>query len=305
MSFAQDVKTEITQKKITRPCCLLAASYGAACFSRYFDSRGVVFQTELGTAAHYVKRVFHLCGIEGNVTSKQRPSGTVYEFKVDEPEQVRLMMEKFHCDPEQISLRIDPTLLRCPQCSAAFLAAAFVCCGTMTDPRKEYNLEFLSSRHNLARDLEGILAEHEFRPHRTLRKGVNVVYVKASEQIEELLAFMGAGNAAMEIMNHKVIKELRNKTNRLTNCETANMDKTATANVQVTRAIEYLKQNHMFDGLSQPLREAAELRLAWPDLSLSQLAEKSPQPISKSGLSHRLKKLERLASELQQRRTNG
>ena len=61
----------------------------------------------------------------------------------------------------------------------------------------------------------------------------------------------------------------------------------------------------MFDGLSQPLREAAELRLAWPDLSLSQLAEKSPQPISKSGLSHRLKKLERLASELQQRRTNG
>ena len=140
MSFSQDVKTEITQKKITRPCCLLAASYGAACFSRYFDSRGVVFQTELGTAAHYVKRIFHLCGIEGSVTSKPRPNGMVYEFKVDEPEQVRLMLEKFHCDPEQVSLRIDPTLLRCPQCSAAFLAAAFVCCGTMTDPKKEYNL---------------------------------------------------------------------------------------------------------------------------------------------------------------------
>ena len=97
MSFSQAVKTEITQKKIARPCCLLAASYGAACFSRYFDSRGVVFQTELGTAAHYVKRIFHFCGIEGNVTSKQRPSGIFYEFKVDEPEQVRLMLEKFHC----------------------------------------------------------------------------------------------------------------------------------------------------------------------------------------------------------------
>ena len=66
----------------------------------------------------------------------------------------------------------------------------------MTDPSKEYNLEFLCARHNLAKDLEAILAEHEFRPHRTLRKGLNVVYVKASEQLEDLLTFMGAGNAA-------------------------------------------------------------------------------------------------------------
>ncbi len=305
MSFAQDVKNEIVQKKLTRPCCVVAASYGIACFSRFFDARGVVLQTESGSVAQFAKRVFHLAGVEGQLTSKERPSGPVYEFKVDQPDQVQKMLELFHCSPDQISLRIDPSLLRCKQCAAAFVSAAFVCCGTMTDPSKEYNLEFLSNRHNLARDLEGILAEHEFRPHRTLRKGVNVVYIKASEQIEELLAFMGAGSAAMEIMNHKVIKELRNKTNRLTNCETANMDKTATANVQVVRAINYLKENDAFDALSEPLRQAAQLRLDWPELSLAQLAEKSETPISKSGLSHRLKKIERLALDMQQRRANG
>lgn len=304
MSFAQDVKNEIVQKKIVRPCCLLAASYGIACFGRYFDARGIVFQTELISVAQFAKRVFHLNGVEGKIVEKQRPSGSIYEFKIDQPEQIKKMLELFHCNPEQINIRIDPELFRCSSCAAAFVAAAFVCCGTMTDPKKEYNLEFLSSRHNLARDLEGILAEHEFRPHRTVRKGVNVIYIKASEQIEELLAFMGAGNAAMQLMNHKVFKELRNKTNRLTNCETANMDKTATANVQVVRAITYLKENNAFDALSEQLRAAAQLRLEWPELSLAQLAEKSPTPISKSGLSHRLKKIEQIAQEMQQRRAN-
>ena len=305
MSFSQDVKNEIVQKRINRPCCSLAAAYGIACFSRYFDERGVMMQTELASAAQYAKKMFQCTGILGEITVGQRGTSALYEFSVSEPEQVQKMFEIFQCDSGQISLRIDPALLRCPSCVSAFLGAAFVCCGTMTDPQKEYNLEFVSSRHNLAKDLEGILAEHEFRPHRTLRKGVNVVYIKASEQIEDLLTFMGAGNGAMQIMDHKVIKELRNKTNRLTNCETANMDKTATANVQALRAIHYLKEMDALQTLSAPLQQAAQLRLEWPDLPLAQLAQKSSDPISKSGLSHRIKKLERLAEELQKRRTNG
>lgn len=304
MSFAQEVKTEIVQKKITRGCCALAASYGVACFGRYFDQKGLVLHTELAGVAHYAKRLFGICGIQGEIFTKERPSGPLYEFKIDQPEQVDAMFRLFRCQPGAVSRHIDPELIRCGHCFSAFVASAFLCCGTMTDPSKEYNLEFLCARYNLARDLEGILAEHEFAPHRTVRKGVNVVYVKASEQVADLLTFMGAGGAAMQIMDHKLLKELRNKTNRLNNCETANLDKVVTANVQVTRAIDYLKQQGDFDALPQPLRQAAQLRLAWPELSLAQLAQKSDQPISKSGLSHRLKKLEQLAAQLQQRRNN-
>ncbi len=305
MSFSQDVKNEIVQKKLSKRCCALAASYGIACFCRQFDENGISLQTELLGVAQFARRVFQLCGIPGEIITKERTNGVSYEYRISEPENIQKVFELFHCTPEQISLRIDPTLFTCGQCVGAFLSAAYLCCGTMTDPQKEYNLEFLTARHNLARDLEGILAEHEFRPHRTLRKGVNVIYIKASEKIEDLLTFMGAGNAAMQIMDQKAIKELRNKTNRLTNCETANMDKTVTANVQVIRAINYLKENNAFDALSEPLRKAAELRLEWPELSLAQLAQKSPEPISKSGISHRLKKLEQAAKELQQRRMNG
>ncbi len=304
MSFSQDVKSEIVQKKITRDCCALAASYGIACFGRYFDSKGLVLHTELSGVAQYAKRLFSICGVHGKIITKERPSGPLYEFKVDEPGEVSKMLSLFHCEEDQVSRHIDPRLIRCGHCFSAFVASAFLCCGTMTDPSKEYNLEFLCPRYNLAKDLEGILAEHEFTPRRTVRKGVNVIYVKASEQVADLLTFMGAGGAAMQIMDHKMFKELRNKTNRLNNCEMANIDKVVTANVAAKKAIEYLQQKGDFDALPAPLRQAAQLRLDWPDLSLAQLVEKSPEPISKSGLSHRLKKLEHLAEELRQRRND-
>lgn len=304
MSFSQDVKNEIVQKKITRECCALAASYGIACFGRYFDSKGLVLHTELLGVAQYAKRLFGICGVHGAIITKERPSGPLYEFKVDDPQEVDKMLKLFHCEEEQVSRHIDPRLIRCGHCFSAFVASAFLCCGTMTDPSKEYNLEFLCPRYNLAKDLEGILAEHEFTPRRTVRKGVNVIYVKASEQVADLLTFMGAGGAAMQIMDHKMFKELRNKTNRLNNCEMANIDKVVTANVAARKAIEYLQEKGDFDALSAPLRQAAQLRLDWPDLSLSQLVQKSPEPISKSGLSHRLKKLEQLADELRQRRND-
>ncbi len=304
MSFSQDVKNEIVQKKITRECCALAASYGIACFGRYFDSKGLVLHTELLGVAQYAKRLFGICGVHGVIITKERPSGPLYEFKVDDPQEVDKMLKLFHCEEEQVSRHIDPRLIRCGHCFSAFVASAFLCCGTMTDPSKEYNLEFLCPRYNLAKDLEGILAEHEFTPRRTVRKGVNVIYVKASEQVADLLTFMGAGGAAMQIMDHKMFKELRNKTNRLNNCEMANIDKVVTANVAARKAIEYLQEKGDFDALPAPLRQAAQLRLDWPDLSLAQLVQKSPEPISKSGLSHRLKKLEQLADELRQRRND-
>ena len=212
MSFSQDVKNEIVQKKITRECCALAASYGIACFGRYFDCKGLVLHTELLGVAQYAKRLFGICGVHGAIITKERPSGPLYEFKVDDPQEVDKMLKLFHCEEEQVSRHIDPRLIRCGHCFSAFVASAFLCCGTMTDPSKEYNLEFLCPRYNLAKDLEGILAEHEFTPRRTVRKGVNVIYVKASEQVADLLTFMGAGGAAMQIMDHKMFKELRNKT---------------------------------------------------------------------------------------------
>ena len=116
-----------------------------------------------------------------------------------------------------------------------------MCSGTVIDPQKEYNLEFLTSRTNLARDFEALLAEHEFAPHRTRRNGVNLIYVKTGANVERLLSFMGAGNAAEEMHAQKAFKQVRNQTNRQTNCDTANLGKTARANAQTLKAIRFLE----------------------------------------------------------------
>lgn len=137
------------------------------------------------------------------------------------------MHELFGTTGSETSLQIDPGLIRCQTCVSAYISTAFLCGGTVTDPQKEYNLEFLTGRTNLAKDFEALLAEHEFAPHRTRRNGVNLIYVKSSASVERILAFMGAAEASARMNAQKAVKQLRNQINRQTNCDTANLGKTA------------------------------------------------------------------------------
>ena len=201
----------------------------------------------------------------------------------------------------ETSLQIDPGLIRCQTCVSAYISTAFLCGGTVTDPQKEYNLEFLTGRTNLAKDFEALLAEHEFAPHRTRRNGVNLIYVKSSASVERILAFMGAAEASAQMNAQKAVKQLRNQINRQTNCDTANLGKTARANAQTTRAIRFLQEQGALETLPEVLQQAAAMRMENPDLSLTALCACFDPPVSKSGLSHRMKKLEALAEDLRRR----
>ena len=276
-------QNEILRRKIQRHCCTQAAAYAAACFGKYFDDRGVVLQTEQEGAAALVRKLYERCGIAGTVTEKQRPSGPVYEFAVKDPAEVGKMLALFGHTGREPSLRINPDCFACQNCVSYFLSTAFLCCGTATDPEKGYTIEFSSQRYHVSRQLEALLSEHHFRPHRTQRKGVNVVYIKASDQIENLLAFMGAGGAAMRVMEQRMYNDMRNRTNRLSNCETANLGKSVQAAVQVQLAIRTLRDAGALDTLPDQLRETARLRMEYPDLPLARLAEKFDPPVSKAG----------------------
>lgn len=301
MSFASEAREEIARRSLQKDCCVRAAAYGIACFAKYFDARGLVLQTEQAQTAQMARQLFARCGVRGDVLEKQRSSGVLYEFSIREPEQVAQMHALFGTTGLEPSLQIDPSLMRCPLCVSAYIGAAFLCSGTVTDPQKEYNLEFLTARTNLARDFEALLAEHEFAPHRTRRGGVNLIYVKTCANVEKLLAFMGAGGAAQALGAQKAVKQVRNQINRHTNCDTANLSKTARANAQTLKAIRYLQQQNALDSLPEPLRDAAQKRLEYPDLPLGALCGCFEPEISKSGLSHRMKKLEALADTLRQR----
>ena len=164
MSFASQAREEIARRSLQKDCCVRAAAYGIACFAKYFDASGLVLQTEQELTTQVASQLFARCGVQGDIIEKQRPSGVVYEFSIRTPEQVARMHELFGTTGTETSLQIDPGLIRCQTCVSAYIGAAFLCSGTVTDPQKEYNIEFLTSRTNLARNFEALLAEHEFAP---------------------------------------------------------------------------------------------------------------------------------------------
>ena len=273
MSFASEARGEIAARLPDTETGLRAACYGLACFAKHFDARGLVIQTEQAETAGYARQCFARCGVQGGVLQKDHASGTVYEFKIEETAEVAQMHALFGTTGREPSLQIDPDLIRSRGSVSAYVGAAFLCCGTVTDPQKGYHLEFTTPRTNLARDFEALLAEHEFAPRRSRRKGVNVIYLKACANIQALLVFMGAEQAAGQMNSERAVKSVRNQVNRYTNCETANLGKTVRANASAIRALRYLEEQDALGALPEPLRETAVKRLEYPELSLAALCE--------------------------------
>ena len=176
-------------------------------------------------------------------------------------------------------------------CDAAFLRGVFLSCGTASDPNKSYHLEFVVPYKTLSLDLMKILNEYGIKAKHMVRRYVNVIYIKDSESIEELLAMMGAHISAMEIMNIKIYKDVRNLTNRRNNFETANIMRTADASFDQLNAIRKLKEIGALVDLSDDLKQIALLRLDNPDASLREIGDMCEPKMSRSAVNHRLKKL--------------
>ena len=170
----------------------------------------------------------------------------------------------------------------------------------MTDPQKGYHLELATTHRSVSRELTALLLEMGYSPKEATRKANYITYFKQSEAIEDLLTAIGAPVSAMELMNAKAEKRLRNGVNRRVNCEAANVDKTVDAALEQRRAIQVLRQAGVLDTLSPKLREAAQLREENPELSLSQLADLCDPPVTKSSLSHRLRKLIALSKQTEE-----
>ncbi|MBQ6335887.1 MAG: DNA-binding protein WhiA, partial [Ruminococcus sp.] len=129
------------------------------------------------------------------------------------------------------------------------------------------------------------------------RGGVYIAYIKDSEQITDMLTYMGAVVAAMNVMGTKALKEVRNAANRRANSEIANLQKTASASARQILAIKKLRKDGRFNLLSDELKSVANLRYDYPELTLRELGEMLDPPISRSGVNHRLEKIIRMAEE--------
>lgn len=179
-----------------------------------------------------------------------------------------------------------------------FLRGLFLSCGTVSVQKVGYHLELSLYTEEKCDLLFRLINEHGMCIKRSSRRGIPFLYAKNSEHAADFLTFIGASGSAMEIMNIKIYKDFRSGINRVVNCETANLEKTAAASADQIAGIRRIEEKTGLDALPSELRELARIRLAHPDVSLSELGKMLDPPLSKSGVNHRLERLKKTAEEL-------
>ena len=177
----------------------------------------------------------------------------------------------------------------------AIIRGAFLGSGSINEPKNNYHLEIILKDNNEAKYIKNILEKNNIQVKEMKRKKGYSIYIKEGEEISKFLAFTGATKSVLSYEEIRVVKETRNNINRLVNCETANLNKTINAAVGQIEAIKYLKKIKKFEGLQDNLKEIAELRLENPDATLAELGQMLKKPIGKSGVNHRLKKIQEIA----------
>lgn len=180
----------------------------------------------------------------------------------------------------------------------AYLRDAFLRNGSMSDPAKAYHLEFVCESVKEAGRIRELLDAFEIRAGEIDRAGHSVVYLKSGEDITALLSVMGAHVSLMEMENSRIYKDMRNKVNRRVNCDAANIAKSVRASGKQMEAIRLLQESGALGKLEKGLREAAKIRMAHPDATIEELASYMNPPLTKSGMNHRLQKLQVQANNL-------
>lgn len=298
MSFSNEVREEIARGIIDRDR-QFACLYGILLYSRALTRQQIVLQTESPVLAELLPSLFQsVLHMRLESDDNRNAAQTMYSFSVSDPAQIAQICSIYHIRPEQREIRL-PNLVN--NSMSAFLAGVFFGCGSAMNPNKEYHLEFNTPSELLCGDLKQILKSIGVTGRQIVRKSMYVLYLKDSEQIEDTLTYMGAQQCTIVLMNIKIHKDMRNKANRLRNCDEANINKVVSAAMRQTRDIQWIIQCGAFDRLSPELRELAQLRLENPELSLKELGEQLSMPIGRSGVNHRFQKIAAIAEELKGR----
>lgn len=310
MSFSSTVKNELCRHEDAGSCCDLSELAAAISLNGMASAAGngdvnIKITTENAAFARrvysHIKRMFGICPEVTIRKSKKLKKHVSYIIVVTSGLGAARLLEKTETDieysddgqPSGIILKSNGFKKAC--CRKAFLKGAFLAGGSVSDPEKTYHLELTSRSRQLALELSRILGTFRLNARIIKRKGSFVTYLKEGENIVDFLNIIGAHTALMELENVRILKGMRNNVNRIVNCETANLGKTVNASVRQVENIRYIMENMSPGTLPESLREIAELRLTYSDANLIELGQLLRPPLGKSGVNHRLRKLDRIA----------
>ena len=318
MSFASDTKNELARIQPEKKCCMLAEISG---FLRVAGSIGLQglgkFNIRITTenpavARHYKKLLQDYFGIEtkleigeGKAVGKAR-NGKKYAYSITiDPEN---LSEQILRETGMLLIKegnnyfsdgIYDGLIRTKCCKKAYLRGVFMGAGTMSNPEKNYDLEFVVGSETMATDLRKLINSFVDLSCKSIKRGKRyVVYMKKADYISDILAIMGASNQVFAMEEIRIKKAMVNSAKRSVNCDNANMDKTIEASIRQTAAIRKIDEKIGINALPEKLREVARLRLENPDISITALGELCNPPLKKSGINNRMKKIEETAAKL-------
>ena len=288
MSFSQDQKMSVIAQSVKTSCCKRALLQGV------LSARGQMYGNDILVSVDSIDTADFIKGLVLDVYSKEATEVVLsaggrrktISFNAKS-------VSKYLCELQDTGISYPE---KCQMCQSFFLRGIFLAAGRVSDPVKQYSLEF--SVGSRARMLADYFTSLGLEPKISEKKNETVVYFRNSSLLEDFFALANMNQTAFEVMNAKIEGELRNTANRIANCETNNIDRAISASMSQISLIEELIERGLISLLPDELERTARFRMENKDMSLSQLAGAITPPISKSGLSHRLKKITEMAENI-------
>lgn len=313
MSFASEVKNELSRNETEKKCCQLAEIAG---FLRVAGSIGlagggkfkIIITSENPAVIRHYKKLLHdyfdietvLDVSESSSVGKKR----AYKITIDAENRSEQILRETGIllvreGNNYISDGIYDGIVKSKCCKRAYLRGLFMGAGTMSDPEKSYHLEFVCGSETLAHDLKKMINTFVDLQAKEFKRGNSfVVYMKKADYVGDMLGIIGADTHSLIVANTLVEKSVKNEANRMTNCDSANTDRIVAAAMKQVKAVEKIELKKGLQWLPEKLRQVAVLRKENPDISIKELGEMCDPPLTKSGINGRLKRIEEIASKL-------
>ena len=295
MSFCTDVKNELIAKrppKYGKPILL----YGFMLFGRSFSYHRIGIQTGNKTVADYYAALLN--AVYGVTPAEATGGGARPTYRVSVPSEADRLAILASVDFGMTESVINREFFENHRAAELFFRGVFLACGTVSDPDRQYRLDLSVRTEKTARELFDLLQDYGMNVCLSKRNSGFTVYLRKREAIEEFLALIGASEQCLGLIDSSMMKELKNNINRKNNCDSANISKTVEASLKQRNAIALLESLGRLESLPPELYSVALLRKNHPEVSLRELCRLSNEPISGSGMNHRLQKIIQLAEEI-------
>lgn len=310
MSFATDVRGELARVKTDDICCARAELASALLASGGIAWRGrnryalSITATDAATVRRFFGMLKRHWGITGQIRALSGDALnhlTRYQLAIPEADSLTLLEALELLDEAALfGIRHTPgeeiTKFAC--CKKAFVRAAFLMCGAINNPERDYSFEIAAPTEAYARRTAECLGYYGLNPRISVRKSKYVMYMKRAEDISDTLSLLGAGAAVLALENIRIRKEVSNHVNRQMNFDQSNINRVVDAAEAMIEDIRYIDREIGLEKLPKSLREMAYARANNPETSLSGLGELLDPPIGKSGVNSRLRRLSDIADKL-------